>query len=413
MESSWADATHGLSREQARIDLFKKNYPSSAFTVTLRNFHQDYQQQVVAQLAGGVGPDVFRLAWENVFPLKEQNALQELDSYFARMGKDNWLSGSDVKQEVFDSARYQGKLYGAPMGSDMSNIEIDKSLFRAPGIKAPPLTYDVSLWSFDDVLQAARAMTKRAPDGTPLQLGISAASFLYSDSAFSLVESWGGQTLSDDWSKFLWGQQPGPTAWEWVADLIRKYQVGASPAEAKSPAASYTGGKLAMQTSNVSALSYHIDDIKEKFDWDQAPWPKQGNNPVKVIFEYGAWVVNAQGRHLDESFQLLQFISGPIGTIPGVELGFELPLFKSLDSRYNSAIAALGKNIKPAIDGFAHRIQRNYYSQPRWNDAWTKFISPALSDILAGKKAAAEALNEITPQVNGLLLEGAKLMGAL
>jgi ABC-type glycerol-3-phosphate transport system substrate-binding protein len=161
----------------------------------------------------------------------------------------------------------------------------------------------------------------------------------------------------------------------------------------------------------VSQLSYHTEDVKNKFDWDQAPFPKKGNNPVRVMFWYSAWTMNAHGKHLDESFQLLQFISGPIGSRPGVELGWELPLFTSLDPSYNKTIIALGKNVKPAIDGFQHRITRHYYHQPRWDEAWTKFISPALDQIFTGKKTANAALNEITPQVNNLLQEGAKLMG--
>ena len=413
IESSWATDTYGQSREQARIDLFEKAYPDAHIAVTLRNTASSgYTQQILTQLAGGVGPDVFRLSWANVFPFKEQGAIPALDDRFGKMGKDNWLAGTDVKKDIFDGARYQGKLYGVPMGGDMSNVQVNKSLFKAPGVKAPPLTYDASLWSFDDLVQTAQLLTKRAGDGTPLQFGLQAASdFGGSGNPFSLVESWGGQTLSADWSKFLWGQDPGPSAWDWVADLVRKYKVAASSAESAAGAFSYNNGKLAMMPSYVSQLSYHTEDVKDKFDWDQAPFPKQGNNPVKVMFWYSAWVMNAKGKHPDEAFQLLQFVSGPIGTRPGVELGWELPLFTSLDSSYNKTIVGLGKNIKPAIDGFAHRIQRHYYHQPRWDEAWTKFIKPALDQIFSGKKTANAALNEITPQVNGLLQEGAKLMG--
>lgn len=415
IESSWATDTYGQSREQARIDLFKKTYPTAPITVNLRNTaSSSYTEQILTQLAGGVGPDVFRLSWQNVFPFKEQGAIPALDDRFAKMGKDNWLAGTDVKKDIFDGARYQGKLYGVPMGGDMSNVEVNKSLFQAPGVKAPPLTYDASLWSFDDVLETAKMLTKRAADGTPLQFGIQAASdFGGSGNPFSIVETWGGQTLSADWSKFLWAQDPGPAAWEWVMNLVKEYKVAASSAESAAGAFSYNNGKLAMLPHYVSQLSYHTEDVKNKFDWDQAPFPKKDNNPVKVMFWYSAWTMNAHGKHLDESFQLLQFISGPIGSSPGVELGWELPLFTSLDPSYNKTILGLGKNIKPAIDGFQHRITRHYYHQPRWNEAWTKYIMPALDQIFTGKKTASAALNEITPQVNTLLQEGAKLMGTV
>ncbi len=415
VESSWATDTYGMSREQERLDLFHKTYPNSKITVKLRNVASSgYRQQVLTQLAGGVGPDVFRLGWADVFPFKEQGQIPALDDKFKSLGKDDWLSNPDTKTDIFNGARYAGKLYGLPMGGDMSNVEVNLTLFKDAGVKMPPTTYDESNWSFDDMLELAKSLTKRNPDGTPIQMGIGVdADINGSGNPFSLVETWGGQTLSEDWSKFLWAQDPGPEAWQWNADLVWKWKVAASQAEAQGGAFSYNNGKLAIFPHYVSQLSYHTQDVKDKFDWDQAPWPKQGNNPVKVMFWYSAWVMNAKSKHPDEAFQLLQFLAGPIGTIPGVELGWELPLFKSLDSRYNSRIAALNKNIKPAIDGFDHRITRHYYHQPRWQEAWTKYIGPALDDIFARKKTAAEALREITPKVNALLEEGAKLMGTV
>ncbi len=413
VESSWATDTYGMFREQERLDLFKKTYPDSKITVNLRNVASSgYRQQVLTQLAGGVGPDVFRLGWADVFPFKEQGQIPALDDKFKGMGPNDWLGGTDVKKDIIDGARYAGKLYGLPMGGDMSNVEVNKSLFKASGAKDPPITYGPDNWSFDEMLETAKSLTKRASDGTPLQFGIGTDSQMNgSGNPFSLVESWGGKTLSDDWSQLLWAEDPGPAAFQWNADLVWKQKVAASSAESTGGAFSYNNGKLAIFPHYVSQLSYHTQDVKDKFDWDQAPWPVQGNNPVKVMFWYSAWVMNAKGKNPDQAFQLLQFVGGPIGSVPGVELGWELPIFTSLDSHYNSRISNLNKNIKPAIDGFEHRISRHYYHQPRWQEAWTKYISPALDNIFANKQTAADALKEITPKVNALLQEGAKLMG--
>lgn len=411
VESSWATDTYGMFREQERLDLFAKAYPDSHITVKLRNVGQNYRDQILTQLAGGVGPDVFRLGWQDVFPFKEQGQISPLDDKFKSL-KDSWLGSSDTKKDIIDGARYSGKLYAIPMGGDMSNIQVNKSLFQKAGLKDPPTTYDANLWSFDDIAEIGTKLTKRNADGSPIQFGAYASSTAGgSGNPFSLVESWGGKTLSDDWAKLLWAEDPGPAAWQWQADLVWKRKIAASSAEGQGGAFGFNNGRLAIYPSFVSQLSYHTQDVKDKFDWDQAPWPKQGNNPVKVMFWYSAWVMNAKGKHPDESFQLLQFIGGPKGTVPGVELGWELPLFKSLDASYNSRISKLNKNIKPALDGFDHRIQRHYYHQPRWSEAWTKHISPALDDIFANKKTAAQALKDITQPVNLLLQEGAKLMG--
>ncbi|MGH2460373.1 MAG: hypothetical protein ACRDIY_16085 [Chloroflexota bacterium] len=414
IESSWATDTYGLFREQERVDLFKKTYPDSKITVNLRNSASSgYRQQILTQLAGGVGPDVFRLAWQDVFPFQEQGQIPVLDDKLKSLGKDDWLASSDAKTAIFDSARYAGKLYALPMGGDMSNVEVNKSVFKAGGAKDPPITYGDSNWSFADVLEISKSLTKRASDGTPLQFGLFVTSEAGgSGNPFSIVETWGGKTLSDDWSKLLWADDPGPAAWQWVADAVWKDKVASSEGSSTSGSAfNYNNGNIAIYPHYVSQLSYHTQDVKDKFDWDQSPWPTEGSNPVKVMFWYSGWTMNAKGKNLDPAFQLLQFLAGPVGTIPGVELGWELPLFTSLDSRYNASIAKLNKNIKPAIDGFEHRISRHYYHQPRWNEAYTKYIKPALDDIFANKQTAADALKAITPKVNDLLMQGAKLMG--
>lgn len=409
--TSWATDTYGMFREQERIDLWKKLHPESKLVINMRNIGQNYREQVLTQLAGGVGPDVFRLGWQDVFPFMEQGQIPELDPYFQRK-PDSWLRRSDLKRWIVDGARYRGKLYGVPMGGDMSSLFLNKSLFEKTGVPFPPESYKegkyTTDWTFDNVLEAAKKLTVRKSEGPPEQYGIDVS--WGSGNPFSLVESFGGQTLSENWDAFLWHEEPAVRAWQWLADLRLVHRVAATVAEAQGGAFSFTNGRLAMSWTFVSQLSYRTQDVKDRFNWDQAPWPHMPGQQPKVMFWYSAWVMNAKSKYRDEAFEWLHFVSGPEGTIPGVELGWELPIFSELDSRYNVRIAAWKKNIKPALEGLDFAIRRHYYHHPRWSEAWRNYISPALDEIAAGKKRADQAMKEIKPEVDRLLKEGAALL---
>ncbi|HEV8637145.1 MAG TPA: extracellular solute-binding protein, partial [Chloroflexota bacterium] len=384
--------------------------PDSPLAINMRNVSsQSYREQILTQLAGGVGPDVFRLGWADVFPFMEQGQIIELDPLFAKH-PNSWMRRPDLKKWILDGARYRGKLYGTPMGGDMSSIFLNKSLFEKTGTPPPPESYKEekynSGWTWDHVLETAKKLTVRKGDGPPDQYGIDA---IYNNTP-SLVESFGGRTMSENSDEFFWHEEPATRGLQWMADLRLKEKVAASAAEAQGGAFSFINGRLAMSWTFVSQLTYRTTDVKDKFNWDQAPWPHAPGQKPKVMFWYSAWALNAKGTKRDDAFEWLHFVSGPEGTVPGIELGWELPLFKDLDPQYNKRIAEWKKNISPALEGLDVAITRHYYHHPRWSEAWRTFINPALDEILVGKKTAAAAMKEIKPEVDKLFKEGAALM---
>lgn len=402
--SHWGHDTYGKFREDERIAIWEQRYPTSGIKIDHQPVSGNYMDKIVPQLAGGTGPDVFRLGWANVFPMLEQGQIVELDPLFKKHPQ-NWLARKDLKKWIVDGARYKGKLYGTPMGGDMSSIFINKTLFNNAQVRLPPESYKEpryeTEWTFDNVLDVARRLNKR-----PDQVGIDVS--WGSGNPFSLVESWGGKTMSDNWDAFLMHEDPGPRAWQWLMDLRLTHKLTPVPEDAGY--FSYVNGNLAMSWTLVSQMTYRTVDVKDKFDWDQLPWPHVAGKKPKVMFWYSAWSQNRNTRYPEEAFSWLHHVSGPEGVIPGVELGWELPLFRDLDPIYNKRIADWKKNVKPPLEGLDLAIQRHYYHQPRWGQAWRDHISPALNEIRDGKKPAAQALKEIKPAVDELLKEGAALM---
>jgi multiple sugar transport system substrate-binding protein len=397
--SSWATDDYGKFREQERIDIWKQLNPDSTITITMNNFG-DYGTKIRTLLAAGTGPDVFRLGWSDVFPFMEQGQIAELDPFFKKHPK-SWLARGDLKKWIVDGARYKGKLFGTPMGS----IFINRNLFRTNQVKMPPDSYKepgyAQAWTFEQVLDTARRLTK-----PPTQYGIDIETG--SGNPFSLVESFGGETLSKDWDAFLWHEEPAIKAWQWLADLRLVHRV--APSAEEYSGYKFAQGNLAMAWTLVSQMTYRTMDVKDAFEWDQTVWPHLSGKQPKVMFWYSAWCLNKATKYPEEGFSWLHHVSGPDGTRPGVELGWELPLFKEMDPLYNKRIAEWKKNVKPALEGLEFAIKRHYYHHPRWSQAWTDHISPAIGDIKSGKQGAAQALRAIKAPVDELMKEGAALM---
>lgn len=64
----------------------------------------------------------------------------------------------------------------------------------------------------------------------------------------------------------------------------------------------------------------------------------------------------------------MQYICGPVGLRVDVELGWAVPLFKSLDDSYNKRIDQWMKNTIPAKRGLDHQQKEWAPSQPAFNE---------------------------------------------
>src|SRR5581483_770493 len=272
--SSWATDDYGKFREQERIDLWKQRYPDSNITINMNNF-SDYTTKLKTLLAAGTGPDVFRLGWSNVYPFMEQGQIAALDPSFKKHPQ-NWLARPDLKKWIVEGARYKGKLFGTPMGGDMSSIFINRNYFNSNHVKLPPNGYKEAAyqdWTFDQLYDTARQLTK-----PPTVYGIDIS--YGSGNPFSLVESFGGETLSKDWDAWLWAEEAGVRAWQWLADLRLVHRV--APAVEEAGRYKFQSGNLAMAWTLVSQMTYRTQDVKDAFDWDQTVWPHAPSKPVKV-----------------------------------------------------------------------------------------------------------------------------------
>ncbi len=401
--TSWATDTYGQFRVQEQANNFLKDEADANTTIRIRNESSSaYMDKLLTQLAGGVGPDVYRLGWENVYPLYKQQQLVELDSLYAK-SKDNYLTSADTKPGIIDKARIKGKLYGFPMGGDIKALFINRSLLKSASVTEPPNGFGDPSWTYDKLLEMAKQLTKRNADGTPQQFGYAVSTgwdFVAQD-----VYAHGGTLFNEDMSELMLHTPPGYEAIQRAADYRNVHKVAPTAADNDGGAFNFVNGRLAFEESQVSQMSYRTQDVKDKFEWDMVTWPQWQPTPQVAAFHFSAWVINAHSKHADEAWRFMHYICGPVGTRVDVELGWAVPLYKSLDPTYNKRIEQWKKNTIPAKEGLDHQQKEWAPSQPAFKEVWDT-IKSALDPVWIGKKTAKDAISEVKPKVDGLLKKG-------
>jgi multiple sugar transport system substrate-binding protein len=137
-------------------------------TVTLNEFGgQDEQmtQQLALDFSTGAGADVAGFDGFLIPSFVEGGLLKPLDE-IAGADVAKWEGWSHISQGSRDLMSYKGKDFGLALGTDVRAIFFRKDLLKSAGID--PETFQPKSWA--ELLDAARAIKKAAPDSFPLQL---------------------------------------------------------------------------------------------------------------------------------------------------------------------------------------------------------------------------------------------------
>lgn len=407
--TSWATDTYGMFRVQEQVNDFTKLHPE--IKVTLRNVPSSgYMDKLLADLAGGVGPDMFRIGLDQFPPLVRQKQVIELDPLF-KAEPNSLLGGKDLKPGVVDLFRYGGKLYNFPIGLDMPAFFVNKTLFDAAKVPYPPSDYASGSWTFPAMAEMAKKLTKMEGNRA-VQFGVSIPSTGDWQSLEGTVIANGGHLLSEDLKEFTWNTPPALDALQFLADLRNRLKVAPTPGQAQGGAFNFVGGRLALAFTEVSQASYRTQDVKDKFNWDMVPWPQWPNQSQVTLLDPSSEALNQATKQRDAAWTFYYWRVGPGGQLVDAQWGWGLPIYYSLDPQYNSRIAQFKKNVKPGIDGPKYLSKDFPLANPRFGEAWDQ-ITSGLDNAWLGKEPVKDAINRIKPAIDKLLQQGVAELGQM
>ncbi len=274
----WLSVDRAEPRNQGprrAIEVFQQANPNVKVDLELVPFDQ-YFQKVAIALTSGSGVDVFDVDSPLVASYVAQEALLPLDEY---IDKNDW---ADVVEVERATATVGGKIYSLPWSSSSQGLYYNVDMLHEAGIQ--PATGPEDRWTWEQTLEAARKLTKRAPDGSTSVWGIVIEQVDRPYQLLPLLQSNGAQAISED-GRTVAGILNSPAAVEatrFYGDLFTKHRVSPQRPEQDAFGAKRAALYLA-NTPWVNILRTRFPDVN--FGVMPHPYFKKPVTPT------GAWHV--------------------------------------------------------------------------------------------------------------------------
>ena len=177
----------------AQVAVFEKRNPDIDVALLSMGAGAMNPQKLMTAIVGGVPPDVINQDRFTIGDWASRDTFRPLDDFIAQdQDQLDGIRESDYYSAAWQEAEYKGKVYAIPSGIDDRMLFYNRKMLREAGYTAPPQTWE-------ELLDIAKKITKRRPDGTYERIGFIpnyGNSWLY-------LYSWqnGGEFMSPDGRK--------------------------------------------------------------------------------------------------------------------------------------------------------------------------------------------------------------------
>jgi fructooligosaccharide transport system substrate-binding protein len=280
--------------------------------VEIRTVPQNqYENKLKLEIAGGDVGDVICMDAPNIAYYASQSALEPLDSYW---DKSDY---ADLVGSARQSTTWNGKIWAAPLNESNCVLYYNKDMFKAAGLVAPTKVADA--WTLDQLLAAARKLTKTDASGSVKVYGIMPQMFSIDNrnegmTYTQVLWTWwfGADILSRD-GKTAKGYFDSPAnlkALHFYQDLFQKDKV--------APAMPITGGFEAERIAMWINGPWMVGEWQSKFPdfykskWGAMPLPKG----IAAASNSGSWnlAITAQSKNKKLAWAVVKAITGTEGS---------------------------------------------------------------------------------------------------
>ncbi|HEV7213858.1 MAG TPA: sugar ABC transporter substrate-binding protein [Chloroflexota bacterium] len=346
-------------------------------------------------IAAGTPPSTFTLQPFDMPSYVVQGALYPIDAFVASAHYDL----TDFYPKALNQYYWQGKLYGLPRGFGNQDLYWNVDMFSKAGAPAPAAKWADPAWTTDTFLNAAQRLTVRT-GGAISQYGYAQGFGLRQWEPW--VWLFGGSVIDAENRKFLLGDATAITGLQFLADLMYKHQVMATPAELKKQAlqARFGANTLAMAMDIPASLTTYRK-LKAPA-WDVAPLPT-----AKGTVTSGgglAWMMIAGSAQPDLTWDLVGWMASKQVQTLECAAATTAPPRQSVaaSSCYNDPNQA-PKHMNVFLEAPTY-----VHADPlvvKWT-ALDAILQPGLAPIFNGTKSAHEVLPPLTQQLDGLIKNG-------
>ena len=297
------------------VDEFQRRHPDIKVRAVLSA--PGVMQQLSTFCAGGKCPDVL-MAWELTHAeLADRGVLLDLNTLLA---KDQGF-GAELKSDsigaLYETFTFKGGQYAFPEQWSGNYLFYNKRLFAEASVQPPPTTWEQP-WSFDEFLNAARALTKRDGSGRVKQWGfVNTWVSYYSAGLFAMNNGVPWSTPRMNPTHFNFDNDAFIEAVQFYADLANKYKVAPNASETQSMSTPdlFAVGKAAIALGGHWRYQTFIRADGLDFDVTSLPIGPSFPKGQPACSDIGATglAISASSQRKDQAWEFVKFATGPVG----------------------------------------------------------------------------------------------------
>ena len=310
-------------------------------TVKMTHFpYADYRTKVAAAIPAGEGPDVVQLFYGWLNDYVEAELIQPLPA------EDFPASKIDAEFFPMVQAMKDGDQYWAlPTAVRSLALFYNERLLEEAGVE-PPTT-------FDEMLAAAAAMTKRDGAGNLTQVGITAGMTAQDHHWWreGLIRQMGGEPYVDDYTKVNYNSKAGLEALEFYTGLFTGDDAVTAIGFMDEPQAAFKAGRAGMHIDG----SFRIGSLNKqrglKWGVTELPATADGTRSNYSSYWVNAITTKAKGEKYDAAIKFMQYVTSDEAMQIWLDVVGELPAKPSVGlTEANANDATYG----PFIRGLAY-----------------------------------------------------------
>ncbi|WP_416883994.1 extracellular solute-binding protein [Marivita sp.] len=279
------------------IENFQEANPD--ITVKMTHFpYADYRTKVAAAIPAGEGPDVVQLfyGWLNDYVAAE--LIQPLPA--------DVFPASQIDAEFFPmvQAMKDGDAYWAlPTAVRSLALFYNERLLEEAGVE-PPTT-------LDEMIAAAKAMTKRDGAGNLTQVGMTAGMTAQDHHWWreGLVRQFGGEPYVDDYQTVNYNNEAGLEALNFYASLFSGDDAVSAIGFMDEPQAAFKAGRAGLHIDGSFRIGSLNDTRGLKWGVTELPATADGTRSNYSSYWVNAITTKAEGEKYDAAVKFMQYIT--------------------------------------------------------------------------------------------------------
>lgn len=349
----------------------------------------EYWTMLEAGAQGGSLPDVFWMHSNESQRYMSNDMLLDLTD---KIAASDVIDPANYPEDIWGLYTYEDKYYAVPKDVDTIALWYNKTMFDEAGLEYP--TAD---WTWDDVTEAARKLTK--DDGS--QYGIAVKCDNNQAGYYNMIYDNNGYILNEDKTKSGWDDPKTIEALKpletWINEgLMPSAEVLAENGEDVL----LESGKIAMTPQGSWMLAAFRDNEYTAANCDVVELPKNATTGRRASVYNGlGWVASANGEHTEEAWQLIEYLGSKEAQIKQAELGVTMSAYKDTSDAWAESA---NFNLQAYLNMMDDMVIRPY---SRSTVTWENENNQIMLKAYTGELTMEEACKQMAEQMNEKLAE--------